>query len=1258
MTPMISVPVSAVLPLTAEGAVDLLTSLLKVESAYAKLSPAVVTISSRLTVADGGIDAEIDVPAGAPVPADCFFAAGLTGIQLKSGISFKPWTESSVRGELIDKAGNLFPEVARLIARGGRYVVVCTGHDLTPQQRNDARERVIRVFESLGLEDCAGMIDVLGASQLASFAGRYPGIAAGLTSDTIQEAWVLNEWARDAHMSNAFESAPAQAELIDQIRAGIEGDAKHIRVLGEPGLGKTRMVLEALRAPHLAPVVLYLRHGAQFGQTALFRQLLRSGWTKPLVLVLDDLSEGEMSDVWRHLKTRCGALKLISLDHGHDEGNDDEIVRLQAPLLPDETIRKILASRVGESDGLRRWVEICEGSPRVAHAVAENLAANPADLLRPPATIPLWSRFLHGYGAQEDAASRQVDCVAHHLALFSRFGFEDPVSDEAAYIAGLVHKVDPTIGWARFQEIVQSLRSRRVLQGSRTLFFVPKALHIYLWKQFWTRYGRGFDFVSVFESMPATLHAWFLNKFRFAEGKDAAFVVEQILKPEGVFSSRAVLTSATGSRFLSTLAEPNPAAVLRLLENTVAACSDAELAEFKSDRQNIVWALEKIAVWPQYTVRALNVLARFAVNENSDYSNNATGTLLGLFLIGPEAAATEASPEQRLPALLALLRGSTDAERLLGLKAMGSALNAGGTGFRTVGPEYQGLQPRAKLWRPATYGDWWQAHLLYFRALVAETATWPPALRPQVCSALLDAVSHQIRLQPCAELAFQVLEQLTSDSAMASSQLNKFFWRWQDRDTDEQHAEIEQRIRRLARRYARRDLASRFQRYVLDVDWLEWEEDFRERRKLAPTHAKALVAALARRVAANPLRLSEISHLLTPTIQSPAIWYFGEQLAAGDTHNDLLRPLTESARRTGHVTCLNGYLTGMRTQSPERFGAWLAEMFQSQDTAALGAEIILRSPYADADFDRCLDALESGWIDPSPFGLLQFGGSMEALPLSRAERLFRSLRAQGTPEALQMLIGLMNAGAPDQPLPCGPEFIFAIAVETIPGPRVLGHHFRYSWSRACERLVKEAPSLAKPLLEAILVAMGNEFGLSYENTVEELANKLVSLDPEGAWQVTARQFEGTLPKWRSDLYHWLKGGIGTMDEREPRGPIAAMPERSILAWIEVDPNERAALIAHAALPTLDDEHGGKLTRQLLIRYGHISGVKSGISASFHSGGWTGPASLHLKGRRDTLRKWLAAGFEYPVAQWIEQEIEGHDREIQREEIREERDHFE
>jgi hypothetical protein len=1257
MSQLISVPVSTIVALTPERAVEMMTKILNAESAYAKLNPAVVTISSRLTVPDGGIDAEVDVPADAQIPSDCFFPAGLTGIQLKSGNSFKPWNESSIRGELLNSKGNLFPEVARLIERRGRYVVVCTGHDLTPQKRNDACERIASVLESAGVLDYRSLIDVLGASQLSNFSERYPSIAAYLTNDSIQEAWILDVWTCDAHMANSFLPAPVQADLIDKIRAGIEGSAKHIRVLGEPGVGKTRLVLEALRVPHIAPLVLYMYHGSKFGQTALFKQLLRTAWRKPLVLVLDDLSESEMFGIWRHLKTRCGEMKLVTLDHGHDESHDNEILRLEAPRITDEIIRSILVSRVGEAQGLDRWVAICEGSPRVAHAVAENLHANPTDLLRPPTTVPLWSRFLHGYSVQEDAASRQVDCVAHHLALFSRFGFEDPVSYEATYIAQLIQKVDPTIGWARFQEIVQSLRARRVLQGSRTLFFAPKALHIFLWKQFWTRYGRGFDFVATFASMPPTLHTWFLNKFRFASGNDTAFVIEEILKPDGVFSNHDMLTSSTGSRFLSTLAEANSAAVLRLLGNTIGKWSDSELQEFKSDRQNIVWALEKIAVWPLYTVRALNLLARLALNENADFSNNSTGTLVGLFRIGPEAAATEASPEQRLPALLALLRGSTDAERLLGLKILDSALDTHGMGFRTVGPEYQGLQEQAKLWIPATYGDWWQAHLLYFQTLIDETSAWPAVLRPQVCSALLNAVEHQIRIAPCTELAFQTLVRLTSDNGMNPSQLNKFFWNSQEYREDDQPREVAIRLRRLARQYARRDLTSRFQRYVLDVDWLEWEEEHRNRRDKPPSHAKSLVTALARRIAVHPHRLSEISHLMTPLSHGPALWHFGEQLAASDVERALLPLLTDIARSSGHVTCMHGYLTGVKAQSIEQFEAWILEMLNSSDTASLGAEMTLRSAYSEKAFNRCLDALETKWIEPAQFEALQFDMALDSVPTEQAERLFCLIRQRESPEALQLLIRLMSSISLERPLPCGPDFAFDVARHAIPFLRHPGQSLGFNWKRICSRLVKSNAEFAAPLLDAMLTAMGEEYQLSYDHDIEALSNELVSIDTEGAWQVTAKHFEATLPKWRSDVYNWLKGGIHSLREGVHRGLIANLPEASILGWIESDPDDRAALIAHAALPTLDDEGGGRLTRQLLTRYGHIEGVRSGISCSFHSGSWMGPMSQHLKHQRDILRRWLAAGYEFPVVQWIEHELEQIDRAIQREEISEERDRF-
>ncbi len=214
-----------------------------------------------------------------------------------------------------------------------------------------------------------------------------------------------------------------------------------------------------------------------------------------------------------------------------------------------------------------------------------------------------------------------------HLALFARFGFEDPVGNEAAYIAKLVERADPAITWPIFQEIVQAMRDRRVLQGSRTLFIVPKALHIYLWREFWRWYGRGFDFVAVFSEMPESLHGWFMGMFRYAHNSEASRVIEDILRPDGIYSDRSFLGSAKGASLLDALAEADPAAVLNLLERTLGTWTQEELASISSIHQNFVWVLGKLAVWRPTVLGALRLLAKLALVEKSNFSNNAAGTL-------------------------------------------------------------------------------------------------------------------------------------------------------------------------------------------------------------------------------------------------------------------------------------------------------------------------------------------------------------------------------------------------------------------------------------------------------------------------------------------------------------------------------------------------------------------------------------------------------------------------------------------------------
>jgi len=118
----------------------------------------------------------------------------------------------------------------------------------------------------------------------------------------------------------------------------------------------------------------------------------------------------------------------------------------------------------------------------------------------------------------------------------------------------------------------------------------------------------------------------------------------------------------------------------------------------------------------------------------------------------------------------------------------------------------------------------------------------------------------------------------------------------------------------------------------------------------------------------------------------------------------------------------------------------------------------------------------------------------------------------------------------------------------------------------------------------------------------------------------------------------VKGGLGYFGEEETKSPLVTFPAEKIFDWIAEDPESRAAMMAHAAPGTLDDDKGGALTRHLLDNYSMIEGVPSGISATFHSGGWTGPMSSYLRKKQRALRVWLNRGYKPGVVAWIEYEM--------------------
>ncbi len=665
-----------------------------------------VVVSLDTNVSDGGIDAKIE----GVQKTDSLLINGNSYFQIKTGKSFKPWQISSLKKELIGKTRTkptkelLGKAVKSCLDKNGRYVLVTFGYDLNPQQHTDTQQNLVKLFCDCDYSNPT--VEVIGQGQLVGVFSSYPSLCIELCDRTDFVFQAVDGWKKNEDMTSSLQLSDSQKVFIEDIRSAIRGEEfQHVRVIGEPGVGKTRLVLEAMSADDLSCATIYVPGAEDFQKSRLFNDLLRPDRQYFAQLVIDDCAEKDRASIWHVIKGKQN-IKLITIDHRPESSSDSLMKVFECPILPDDQIGKIIAEYIGNRYDVSNWASWCSGSPRVAHVVGDNLKRNPDDILKPPATVSIWDRFILGHKTRETKESEQHLLVLRHISLFQRFGFEAPVDEEAWFISALVKDADPSITWKKFQSIILHHKERRILQGKRTLFIVPKALHVYLWLGYWKHYGRGFDFQMFFSQIPSELRKWFLELFIYAHADPVAMqVVENILSPtKGPFSKPEFLESEAGTQFLSYLAKANPPATITLLEATYGTWSIDKLRNWETGRQSIVWALENIAVWEDTFYRAARLLARMALAENAKYSNNSKGTLLSLFVIGMGWAPTAATPDQRFPVIEELLRSNDTAMRELGLELCEQWFSTYG-GSRIVGVEYQGMRPTVEFWRPKTYGE-------------------------------------------------------------------------------------------------------------------------------------------------------------------------------------------------------------------------------------------------------------------------------------------------------------------------------------------------------------------------------------------------------------------------------------------------------------------------------------------------------------------------------------------------------------------------
>ncbi len=1246
--------------LSADRAVDLFRELLWAEATATGVGKNLINVPSAITVADGGIDAE--VTGAEPQGGQGLIRQGMTRYQIKTG-RFSLSGNSDINAILFQSgSSDLKPRVKSCLDAGGTLIAVLFGSDNPDPEDNQTRERIRQALTDVNEDYASANVEIWRQNHLRGFLSRYPSLALRVIGRGAMDFQSHASWSSQDDMSNGYQEGAAQQERLETLRGVIRGAASavHVRIRGEAGIGKTRLALEATRDEDLAPLVIYCASASRFRDSALMNELLKEDNTFSTVIVVDECDPDARSYIWNRLKNSSNRIRLITL-YGEFEQTTGDILYLDAPPLGDDQVVGIIQSYGIPDDQARRFSELCSGSPRVAHVLGTNLRYNPEDLLRPLDTVNVWARYIQREDSPDSESVRQRTLVLRFISLFKRFGVGKPLVSEAQAISELVQDADPRITWARFQEIISELRSRRILQGETTLYVTPKALHVWLWLEWWETYGDSFEYDEFSNNIPPQLLEWFKEMFRYAAGSPAASgVVGDLLGPNGPFEDEEFLRTLSGSYFFLRLSEGDPRAALAYLKRTVGNWDRKELLEFTDGRMQVVWALQNIAVWRELFPDAASILLALGETENEfQFSNNASAEFAKLFSVGPgSVASTEAPPEERWPVIEGALRSPSVRRQRLAITACDAALNTS-QWYRSVGPENQGLRRSANLWAPKTYGDLWSTYRRAWTSLHDAIDDLTGDNQSQAIDVLLRGARGLAVIPALADTVVAGIQDLIakpySDGRKILENVIQILQYEAENLTDQTRRELEE----IRDELTGDDFSALMKRYVA-MDLLEDQFDDQGNQI---DHVETRLKELAQEslADANLLR-TELGWLVTDEAQNG--FRFGYELGSVDQEAMLL-PLIQGAQEssgaTGTLYFMGGYLRAIREVDPGGWEKLIDCLTENVETRPWVPELTLRSSaLSDRSAARILDIIQSGVATPAQLRSFKFGGQIRNLGEDMFRRWIEYLLSVPNVDGVVIALDLY-------------EMYYKELVSKGPIPKTLtldllthdnlfrtGPRGRLSgednnWSTIAEWFLEAYPELSLMLGERMLQCLGEDGTIveGFRSRTRTILNRMASQFPEEVWTMVSKLLGPPIDRVAYCVQQWLRG-----EDLFRPGQLSifeVFPADGIWEWVDGDIGLRAWYLATFVPPNLVAD-GDKtcLARELLIRFGKRDDVKKNLRANFDAEGWVGPMSLHIESKKAGLLNRRETETEPNVIRWLDEYVEELDARIAAALVEEER----
>lgn len=1250
--------------LSAPHLVILTRRLLVAEAAKNRIPLDRIHVGSNLTAADGGVDGSIQW-AGGPDRTSHLPSRNCV-VQVKAAAM----TPAKAAKDILTSAGDLEPSIRAALVAGGTYIMLCNRPYVGPEVAKRAAA-IIAAAEAQGVKLNASQVAFRDADQIATWVNDHPQVATWVQEQTqpglASTFKTYTHWAGRHEHETPFVDDDRSAGVRTAIRPAVDQEREVVRVIGLSGLGKSRLVLEALADDEdtgyrPADLVLYGVETELGSTTVKGAVQFLADIGKRAIVVVDRCSLETHNDLAAMVKRSGSRLSLITIDHEIPRGPRPPgtylVERASSSVV--EALIKSLQPGLPTED-VRRLVKFANGFPQMAVLSAQ---AWVADI--PLATVT--TDFLIEQVVIGNSLLNKDEILksAKLLSVFGLMGFRD----ETAVELGQAASISGALSAEKLQATFADLVHRRVAQPrGRFITIQPRPIAHSLAEQQWQEWGPD-KWDEILTQAPGRLRKRAADQLALLNRSEISLeVTRHVCRQDGPLDNYEAVCDGTNASVIDSLSQVDGKATGELLERVFDTLPEGELKNFGGDaRGEIRWAVQRIAMVPETFELGAMLLFRLALAENETWGNNSTGQFKSLFpaYLGDTAADGAA----RLSLLDALIDQDEPTQNILLVEALDKGAEVSHFS-RSVGIESQGLRKAIEPWNPtgqharAYIGECLERLLQFAFTNDEAGARAKQALandfRALVGTGFIDFVERTVTDITKAQGRYwpQALNSLGSIITY---------------DGGEMPTDVLDRVHKMIAMVSPDDLSGRLKLLVTEMPWdypcdENLDFDLRETRQ-----QKAITDVAGEALEQPGILTAALTELSTgeQRMSGP----FGAALAAQAEDKlmwlwEVMRAYRKAPVGNQNSDLLTSYLAELAKTKPRLVETFKRRAIKSPTLARIVPLLSFKMEIPASDILLVCEGLKNGTVPPNALYTWTFGGRLAKREPAEVAPLFSQMFTDPNQSSLGYdLIGMYSHGRKELLEQLRPQLREAAETAFAKSSNSMNdHHFAelMTWLLKKGRDDADARAVALSLARQLLDRV-DEGSLSDERRIKPLLPLLLREFPEIVWPLIGNAITSK-PKAAWRFQHAL-GKSHSFGRRQEKAPIQELSEDTLLAWCHANPDVAPAFLINI-LPLLTDgqsvEHDqifgdaevadGNQTaivneftdtvRRLIDEFGERDDVQQALVANMQTFGWSGSLTTYY----ELYEQPLASLHQHPkggVRRWAKKMSDSIAKQIARE----------